>query len=72
MTAGADVDVLPLSVALPKPAEPAHDAGRETAHETEGWLHRLTEGLTDRIAARDPGAGLAAAGGFALGLAAMG
>ncbi|MCF4124847.1 efflux RND transporter periplasmic adaptor subunit [Methylobacterium sp. SyP6R] len=75
VTAGADVDVLPLSVAMPKPAEPAptgHEAAHDAGHEGEGWLHRLTEGLTDRIAARDPGAGLAAAGGFALGLAAMG
>ncbi len=47
VTAGAEVDVLPLSVALPKPAEPAHDAGHDAGHaaghEGEGWLHRLTE-----------------------------
>ncbi|SFU68178.1 RND family efflux transporter, MFP subunit [Methylobacterium sp. 174MFSha1.1] len=69
VTAGSDVDVLALSVALPKPAEAA-EAKHE--HEGEGWLHTLTERLTDRLAARDPGAGLAAAGGFVLGLAAMG
>ncbi|MET7247825.1 HlyD family efflux transporter periplasmic adaptor subunit [Methylobacterium sp. EM32] len=69
VTAGSDVDVLPLMVALPKPAAAA-EAKHE--HEGEGWLHTLTERLTDRLAARDPGAGLAAAGGFVLGLAAMG
>ncbi|AWN55161.1 HlyD family efflux transporter periplasmic adaptor subunit [Methylobacterium sp. 17Sr1-1] len=69
VTAGSDVDVLPLTVALPKSAETA-EARHE--HEGEGWLHTLTERLTDRLAARDPGAGLAAAGGFVLGLAAMG
>ncbi|TGD95844.1 efflux RND transporter periplasmic adaptor subunit [Methylobacterium nonmethylotrophicum] len=68
VTAGADVDVLPLTVALPAAGAPAAEAG----HAEEGWLHRLTELLTDRLAARDPGAGLAAAGGFLLGLAAMG
>jgi cobalt-zinc-cadmium efflux system membrane fusion protein len=71
VTAGSDVDVLPLSVALPKPAEAA-DARHEHEHEGEGWVQTLAERLSDRLAARDAGAGLAAAGGFVLGLAAMG
>ncbi|GJD61679.1 efflux RND transporter periplasmic adaptor subunit [Methylobacterium frigidaeris] len=71
VTAGSDVDVLPLAVALPKAAEPA-EAEHAGEHEGEGWLHALTEHLTERFAARDPGAGLAAAGGFVLGLATMG
>ncbi|MFH6786187.1 MULTISPECIES: efflux RND transporter periplasmic adaptor subunit [Methylobacterium] len=91
VTAGTDLDVLPLTVALPKAAEPkgaepkgaepkgaelkgaeSARAGHEAGHAGEGWLHRLAEGLTGRLSARDPGAGLAAAGGFVLGLAAMG
>ncbi|KMO31064.1 RND transporter [Methylobacterium tarhaniae] len=79
VTAGAEVDVLPLSVALPKAAESAqagqeagHAAAPDSGHAGEGWLHRLAEAVTNRLAARDPGAGLAAAGGFVLGLAAMG
>ncbi len=70
VTAGTDVDVLPLTVALPKEAGPA--APLQAGHEHEGWLHRLAERLTDRFSAPDPGAGLAAAGGFVLGFAAMG
>ncbi|MGX7707097.1 efflux RND transporter periplasmic adaptor subunit [Methylobacterium sp. Gmos1] len=69
VTAGGEVDVLPLAVALPKPAEAA-DARHD--HEGEGWVQTLAERLIDRLAARDPGAGLAAAGGFVLGLVAMG
>ncbi|UHC15896.1 efflux RND transporter periplasmic adaptor subunit [Methylobacterium currus] len=72
VTAGADVDVLPLSVALPKEGEPVTPGHAGHEHEGEGWLHQLAERLTDRFSARDPGAGLAAAGGFVLGLAAMG
>ncbi|TNC12091.1 HlyD family efflux transporter periplasmic adaptor subunit [Methylobacterium terricola] len=71
VTASGDLDVLPLTVALPRAADPArsgHAAERQDGH----WLHRLTEGLSERLSARDPGAGLAAAGGFVLGLAAMG
>ncbi|KMO15765.1 RND transporter [Methylobacterium platani JCM 14648] len=70
VTAGSEADVLPLTVALPTAPGPAAPAG--AGHDGEGWPHRLAEGLGGRLAARDPGAGLAAAGGFALGLAAMG
>ncbi|KMO33174.1 RND transporter [Methylobacterium variabile] len=68
VTAGADVDVLPLALALPPP-----DAAAPTPPaQGTGWLHALTDRLADRLADRDPGAGLAAAGGFVLGLVAMG
>ncbi len=77
VTAGTDVDVLSLAVALapaeggkaaaPAPAgHPAH-----AGHDDEGWVQALGERLTEKLAARDPGAGLFAAGGFVLGLAAM-
>ncbi|KMO37081.1 efflux RND transporter periplasmic adaptor subunit [Methylobacterium aquaticum] len=78
VTAGADVDVLSLAIVLPPapkggkaaaspPAEPPAHAG----HDGESWVQALHERLTDRLAARDPGAGLFAAGGFVLGLATM-
>ncbi|KMO17354.1 efflux RND transporter periplasmic adaptor subunit [Methylobacterium indicum] len=71
VTAGADVDVLSLAVALAPARESAAAAPTHAEHASEGWMQGLKERLTEKFAARDPGAGLFAAGGFALGLAAM-